>query len=484
MRRHTGNVQVGGVSLRTEMTYPDDVVFAYNPMFLEIEIASSITSVDVVFRADSLTSRTIKVNLYQGKARVYYSRILELFFDNVKSERVKVISVEVRLGAISVHSFSHTVVWGALAIGERFDGYGVFKFDMQRPYMEKTRVWFRNFPFTVTLFQPGTGGQNTHLQAKYDDNAYDDSLSLYSPMFTMYLDKLSDIMYQGSLTDVCPSGKTIDAVLYAEDKKRFYALYDTDHICGSWGAQPPFIFDSTYYNGSSGKPRTDMIWGWPGDHSFYRFDKSTDQLIKSNYGYYGDYGLFELTPEFTFPNAKHTATYRQDNPSDSTSKTSVFDETFDYTFFNSSEFTTIINLIINNDESGYYLRWIDRFGCFQYYLFKSGEATIKNKLSGNTFVEMTANDGMWFPNHTRDIQISATDTRKCQANSIPDEIFAYVSSIITSPVIDLYLGKTKLGEEIWVPVNIVASSHKYKPKDVLHNLEISFTMPDIQAQSL
>lgn len=484
MRRETANTIISSKAYTFEFTYPDEVVFAYNPMFLNIETSASIPikSLQLTFSVNGIAgSKSITVNLYKGTARVYYSRIMELFFDNVKSERVKVITVSIKSG-ILIHSFTHTVVWGALAIGERFNAYGVYKFDSHRPYMERTRVWFKNFPFTVTLFQPLSSGQSIHLKAKYDNNSYDDDLPLYSPMFTM-LTNLSDISYQGNLTDVCPANKQLDAIIYAPDRKKFFGIYDSNKICGAWGAKMPFIYASTYYNGTNGKPRTDMRWGWSGDHGFYRFDKTTDQLVRSDYGYYGDFGLFELDPSFTFPNAELNATYRQDAPAGS-SRSSIFDETFDYTFFNSSEFTTITNLIVNNDKAGYYLRWIDRFGCFQYYLFKSGETTIKNKLSGNTFVETGANDGMCFPNHTRDIHITATDTRKCQADSIPDSIFDYVSTIITSPVIDLYLGKTKYGEEIWVPVNIVASSHKYKPKDVLHNLEISFTMPDIQSQSL
>ncbi len=486
MRIIEGTVNAGGFDYPFELTCPDEVVFCYNPLFMEIAInqASKISAITIRFSSTGLNvgTREIKACLYMGRARVFYSRILELFFNNVKSERVKVVSVEIYNGQTQICKFSHTVIWGAIAIGERFESYGVFKYNATRPYMERNRIWFRNFPFTVTLFQSEASGQNKYLKAKYDDKPYDDNLMLYSPMFTM-MAPFGRISFQGNPDDVCPTGKSLDEIWYAPDKKRFYGLYDQNHICGTWNSQLPYFYDSSFYNGLDGKARSDLKWGWSGDHSFYHFDKQTDRLIKSDYGFFGDFGLFELVPEFTFPDAKINATYRQENPKER-SRTSLFDDTFDYTFFNSNEFATITNLIINYETAGYYLRWIDRFGCFQYYLFKSGEATIKNKLSGNTFVEMAVNDGMWFPNHIRDINITATDTRKCQASSLEDSIFAYVSTIITSPIIDLYLGKTKLGKEIWVPINIVASSHKYKPKDVLHNLEISFTMPDIQAQSL
>lgn len=471
-----------------EITYPDEVVFAYNPLYMKIKLTNvscagvSLDKLKVQF-FNGTTSRTITVSLINGEARIYYSRILELFFDEVKRERVKYVDVQFSCSwGTRIANFSHTVIWGSLAIGERFDEYGVFKYDREKPYLERNRIWFVNFPFTISLFQAKKSGQGASLKAKYDEHPYDDNLSLYSPMFTMMLDKLSDIVYTGNPdSDACPSNKSIQAIIYADDKKKFYGLYDENHICATWNAKAPFYYDDTYYN-SGARPRTDMKWGF-GDNTFYRYDRQTDRLIPIEYGFYGDYGLFELDPSFTFPNAQTEATYRQIATS-GTTKTSVFDETFDFTFFNSSEFTTITNLIINRNTAGYYLRWIDRFGCFQYFLFTKGEADLKNKLSGNTFVEMTDNNGMWFPNHVRDIQISATDTRKCQANSLTDDIYAYVSTVVTSPVIDLYMGKNKSGQEIWVPVNIVASSHKHNPRKVLHNLEISFTMPDIQAQSL
>lgn len=494
MRISQGRATINGKTANSyTITYPDDVVFAYNPMYINVELVNdgivNMTYLDVEFNGRTIGSagfsptRRIRVNLYKGKARIYYSRILELFFDNVKSERVKIVSVAIKYEGAQIATFNHTVVWGSLAIGDRFDSYGVFKFDSAKPYMERNRIWFKNFPFTITLFQPLASGQGALLKAKYDANPYNEGLSLYSPMFTMYVSQLAELNCQGNLTDTLPSDKNLDAIVYAEDKKRFYGIYDENKVCGTWHSKFPYYYDSTYYVGANGRPRTDMKWGWTGDHSFYRYDKQTDRLIKIPYGFFGDCGLFELDPGFTFPEAKELATYKQDAPAGS-SRTSVFDETFDFTFFNSSEYTTITNLIVNNDTAGYYLRWIDRFGCFQYFLFTKGEATVKNKLSGNSFVEMEANDGMWFPNHVRDIHVSATDTRKCQANSLTDDIYAYVSSIITSPIIDLYLGKTKVGEEIWCPVNIVASSHKHKPRNVLHNLEISFTMPDIQAQTL
>ena len=468
------------------MTYPDETVFAFNPLYLDIEIKDSqLTTLRLSASTSDAISKSITITLYKGKAKVYYSRILELFFDEVKHCRTKEITISLTTtggeNSVSVFSFSHYVIWGAIAMGERFDAFGVYKYNQSKPYLERNRVWFKNFPFTVTMFRRGQEGDSNIIQAKYDGKPYDDTLRVFAPVFSMLVEKLSD--FNLNAANAIDGGDVeINLIVYSRQDKRFFGLTNDNTLYKTWKSPSADMYDHTFYNNGN-KARTDMKWWLFRDHKFYHVDGGTGEILEVPYGYGGTSGLFELDPAMTFPDATQECTYRQDAPR-GTSRSSVFDETFDYTFFNSSEYTTITNLIINNDTAGYYLRWIDRFGCFQYFLFKKGKQTIKNKLSGDTKIEQGLNAGMWFPNHSRDIHINGTTTCKCCATSLAEDIYAYVSTIITSPIIDLYLGKTKYGEEMWVPVNIVASSHNYTPKDILHDLEISFTMPDTQAQTL
>lgn len=466
------------------MIYPDDTVFAFNPLFLDIEIKeTSLSYITLTAYTSGGVQKSINITLYKGRAKVYYSRILQLFFDEVKHCRSKEISISLSTtvgeNSITLFTFSHWVIWGSIAMGERFDAFGAYTFNTEKPYLERRRIWFKNFPFTVTMFIRELDGYSHLLKAKYDGNPYDNTLRLYSPAFSMLVEKLSDINLSAS--SAIDGGNTIiSTIVFSKQDKRFFALTDGNILCKTWKAPSVGMYDHTYYNVGS-KARTDMKWWLDSDHKFYHVDGSTGEILQVPYGYGGTSGLFELDPSLTFPDATKHCTYMKDR---GTLRSSTFDDTFDYTFQNASEYTTIINLCISNDTAGYYLRWIDRFGCFQYFLFKKGKETIKNKLSGSSICEQDLNAGMWFPNNNRDIHISGTKTCKCCATSIEDDIYAYVSTIITSPVIDLYLGKNRYGEEMWVPVNIVASSHNYIPKDVLHDLEISFTMPDIQAQSL
>ena len=163
--------------------------------------------------------------------------------------------------------------------------------------------------------------------------------------------------------------------------------------------------------------------------------------------------------------------------------TSVFDETFDYTFFTSGENNIIIRFIISNKTCGYYLRWIDRFGFYQFYLFAKGNVTTKNKLSGDTIEEL-GNYGMYFNNWQRNTQVTAEKKIKCCAENLQDSVYNYVETILTSPIIDMYMGKTKGGKEMWMPVNIVASSETKKPHLPLRDLEIEIQLPGIEPQSL
>ena len=214
-----------------------------------------------------------------------------------------------------------------------------------------------------------------------------------------------------------------------------------------------------------------------------RYDSELQDLVEIPYGRSYEVGIFEVCPAITFPNAVKSVTYKQKGVS-TNDKTSVFDTTFDYTFFVSGEYSTITKLIIDNRTNGHYLRWIDRCGMYQYYLFDKGKKTVKNKLGSNTVIEDYSVGGLYFANHERTTHIEATTTVKCCAPLLEEDIFDYVSSIIASPIIDLYVGKTKAGTELWVPVNIVASSIDYDNKQCLHDLEISFTLPPTNAQSL
>ena len=73
---------------------------------------------------------------------------------------------------------------------------------------------------------------------------------------------------------------------------------------------------------------------------------------------------------------------------------------------------------------------------------------------------------------------------KCCAVNLPKDIYDYVVTILSAPIVDLYRGKDEFGEEIWQPVNIQSSTADYDPKKILNDLEFTFAIPDVNSQSL
>lgn len=386
--------------------FPDNVVFAFNPLYIIIETAPVNLSLQFNVVCDGVT-RSIDVELFKGKARIFFSRILQLFFDDYKHFRTLDFTVSLSLAGTNIFSTSFVAIWGSLTLGDRYNAYGLFKFNGKAEY-ERTRIWFKKFPFKVS-------------------------------MFSLNPDHTIICVRDGIKTPYVPL-KSIPQTAPA-------------NIDGEW-------------RGS--------------DNKIYQFDTSTQQYFPEDVGNGREYGIFDINPAWSFSQAKKTASFRIGDRA----TLNVFDPTFDYTFYQNGLTTHIVNLRISNDECGYYLRWLDRHGELQYFLFTKGVETDKNTLGSDTVSDMEQFGPMWFANHIRNTQISSKLTCKCSAVSLPDEIYEYVSTIVSAPVIDLFVGRSASGREIWVPVVITASSYDYDTTQKLHDLVLSFTLPEYKSQTL
>ena len=141
-----------------------------------------------------------------------------------------------------------------------------------------------------------------------------------------------------------------------------------------------------------------------------------------------------------------------------------------------------IRLIRDSSMEGTYLRWIDNYGFWQYYLFDSGQRKSKNKLGG---VSVDAEYSVSGVRHQaqRHTHIENTDTIKCCAVNLKKEILAYVETIYKSPHIELYVGKVD-GTEVWKPVSIEAGNLTVAADKKLYDYEISVTLPETQVQTI
>lgn len=376
MRQATLSIQTEG---DTTAIYPDEVCFAFNPNFIELSTAATL-GIDAltVTVSDSGGEQSMSVNatVYQGTARIYLSRLLELLVTDPRQCRTAEASVVVSApGGTDLLSFSTLVIWGNIAVGERFANIGVYDASDSASLARFTRnvVWFRRFPFTVSLF---------HYTADMD----------------------------------------------------FYGRTDG----GRYGTTPLSGLSSAL-------------------------------------------GFEDVDPSAYFPTARHSATikYRLQTAEEIIS---VFDRTFDFTFRGGE--VALVNLIISDETAGYYLRWIDRHGNLQYFLFAKGETQYKNDPSDDVVPQDEAIGGYYFANVTRTRAIDCTVTLAGCAVGLPADIFGYVATIMTAAVIDMYCGTDRDGEPIWLPVNIQSGTLKHNPRQTLNDLEISFAVPDVGAQSL
>lgn len=164
---------------------------------------------------------------------------------------------------------------------------------------------------------------------------------------------------------------------------------------------------------------------------------------------------------------------------------STFPFVFDDTFGKSYQYTQEkLRVIVSDETEGYYIRWIDQYGFIQYWLFKKGTITHKNKLGSNTKPIKKELNSIYYGNIERITSIENTETHKCAAISLNENMLRTVETIIKSPYVDLFLGYNQKNEEVWLPINVVAGSYKVSQKKVLQDYEIQFTMPDTASQTL
>lgn len=389
-----------------EIEFPDSVVFAFNPLYIIITTVSGNYSMIMNVICDGVT-RSICVEVFNGSARIYFSRILQLFFEDYKHFRTLDFTVSLSLDDTNIFSTSFVAIWGSLKLGERYNAYGLFRFDGKAEY-ERTRIWFKKFPFKVSMFS---------LNPEHTVVCMMDGISTpYVPLPSIPSDTPAD-------------------------------------VDGEWRGN---------------------------DNKIYQYDTSTQKFFPEDVGNGTEYGIFDINPALTFSQAKKTASLRIGDRT----ALNVFDSTYDYTFFQNGLSTHIVNLIISNDASGYYMRWIDKYGELQYFLFTNRVVSQKNTLSTDSISDIEQVGPMCYSEHVRSIQVSSVTTCKCSAVSLPRKIYEYVSTIVTAPIIDMYLGKSISGREIWVPVKIVAATYDYDTTKPLNDLTFSFTLPEYKSQIL
>lgn len=156
---------------------------------------------------------------------------------------------------------------------------------------------------------------------------------------------------------------------------------------------------------------------------------------------------------------------------------STFQYTFDRTFKPLPDDAVLIKVLFNDCTKGIYLRWLDRHGFLQYWLFQEGDLTGQSSNEGEQLNVDYSNIKYVYNGMSRYQGKTYQTTRKACATLVERETFNMLSSIHSSSIVDMYIDGN------WIPVNIVAGSFTDNGAD-LQDFEIQITMPETITQML
>lgn len=474
MRTTNINYSVDGILRSGYIEYPDLWCFSFNPNYVVVRLDDVQANGELSLVLSTITkSYEITVSLYRGTAKVFISKILQILFDDIEHIRTAEVNMTLKDNDVDIlaEPIVFIAIWGGIHVGEQFGKYGAFVYNGKNISHVRNVVWFRNFPFYVSMFRSEIG----ELMSAKCDNATGIDLQLLRYNITTIDDAELPSFEIGSIENV-------DGVILNTNEGLFYSYKRTSDgeikYYKEW--ESGGFFGSSYDYNNNGLARDNIEFCLDG--SIVRWNSYSKKLEYATMGNATYYGIFDLNPAITFPNAQKTAEY---NICIDKVTTGIFNMDFNFSF---PDVTKIVNetvlIHIKNNQNGLYLRWIDRFGFIQYYLFAEGKSTIKSKASSDVVQVERVYEGLSFSGFERPVEITNTETIKCSALDLPKDILEYVKTIINSSVVELYCGKNKGGTELWVPVYVSDGSYSTDPKTQLSDYEISIKMPTYNSQTL
>ena len=169
----------------------------------------------------------------------------------------------------------------------------------------------------------------------------------------------------------------------------------------------------------------------------------------------------------------------------------TFDNTFDLTFRLTSiggEVTDKVRVnVVRCSKKGVYLRWVDRQGFFQYYLFEIGNETRKVSNEGeflrNNLLAYDMTYGFTGGNGRQQTK-AREDTIQVCAPMIDEDTFESLFDLTTSPLVDMYLGTDEEDKPRWLSVNIQAGNYTKEKGVSLRDFVCNVVMPEMAIQKL
>ena len=245
-----------------------------------------------------------------------------------------------------------------------------------------------------------------------------------------------------------------------------YYMFDVTVL---WGA----INIGEAYN----EPRTtEWFANYPFKFELYVPRDATVQVATLNGSYTTidiGHGLVEIDPTELFPFVQTGMKIKLTRGS----STTVWDYTFDHTFSEIVESgVSVYTLLVNKSECGHYLRWVDRHGKMQYYLFEKGVENQVDKAADMMTGVFTGESYEYLTSIYE--RKEATHNVMLCAPLVNKETFALLKTLNTAGVVELYYN----GE--WLPVNIEPLSVQEPTKADLVDYEVNMIFPVMMMQQL
>lgn len=402
------------------VTFPDAIAWAFNPNYIEITAPSG--NIIPYLEVTVGNNPAIKAVLYNGRAKIYISRLLQICFASPKTERVKTIHIEIWTPEMSVE------VPDTPASNNSQGGGGDF--------------------IPVDAWDEGNGQDNEGEDGGEGDTTVE-------PM------KIAETDLTAVWGGINLGERAFNYGVYSYEQGHGWL---TSHV--QCFINFPFTLELLVANNST-------------------LNRRAGSSGYSQVGTYNANQMVTITKNNVLGGRTHgIVTYRQDISPNGLNTGGTFDTSFDYTFHTPADTTVITHVHLRQEKEGYYLRWVNHFGFIQYYLFDKGDKTTKTEKIAN-IPEETKMDGMYFGNSLRGVGMKSSRNLKMCAVNLNEETLTYVQDIVSSPFVDLYIGLDKHGHEIWLPVRVSDKSYTVKTlHNYLSDFEIEIEMPDNVTQRL
>lgn len=519
------------------IAYPDEVSFAYNPNFVIVNFAGDIVPEYVIIEFGGKNIEVALYNGY-AKAYISGIMTLMFQYIAIERARRTYLRIKTPDGDLLLQD-AVTVVCGVLRMDQRINDNGAYIYDKNKECYTRKLQWFKNFPMLVSVFRTtqdstlsarydGNRYDDSIFTFRYSISDVDYSTTLPGAQANLSIMQSADTIQavrpdlSGSFDDkvnlgtiVVPTDKDIDIDkdIYPEwpsnhpttgediegddntggegDDEGVEIPGDTDNTTVSgvvyfanfgiflkksgeeysseWESFGTYGATDDYMDVKTGKALTGSEWNYNG--RIVKIDTDTGQLYYTGFGFAERNGIVDLNPALSFPEARFLAVYRLKG---NKKAGSTFDNTYDYTFQRLADTDVLIELVTREEKCGKYLRWIDSNGYVMYYLFCDGTTSDKSEPSDDSVDATSEYGGMYFEAE-RSIEIESTISVTCCATFLDIETFMQVVSVINSCHVDMFLGYTRGGREIWQPVKVKGGNVTRQDNAVLHEVEITIT---------